>query len=111
MNLSRGTLQRTSTNLRKTVLFYGKLKMMPHEIEKFLFLTSPGILGWVLILLLFSVVLYGALKNAERIGESRKRNVLISLRVASFLLVIFILLSPALRTEQYRDEKPHLAIL
>ncbi len=84
---------------------------MPHEVERLVFLNPPGILGWTLILLLFSVVLYAALRNTARIGASKKRAILISLRVASFLIIIFILLNPALRIEQYRNEKPHLAIL
>lgn len=104
-------MQHSPTSLRKTNLFYGRLKLMPHEIERLVFLNPLGIMGWALILLLFSIVLYGALRNTRRTGASRKRAVLVSLRVASFLLIIFILLNPALRIEQYREEKPHLAIL
>lgn len=95
----------------KTVLFCGRLNLMSHEVERFIFLNQPGVLGWTLILILFSVVLYCALRNTKRIRVSKKRAVLISLRVVSFLLIVFILLNPALRVEQYREEKPHLAIL
>ncbi len=84
---------------------------MPYEMEKFVFLNPPGILGWTLIILLFLVVLYSALRNTGKVRASKKRAILISLRVASFLLIIFILLNPVLRIEQYRNEKPHLAIL
>lgn len=84
---------------------------MQHEMEKFVFLNLLGILGWALILLLFLVVFYGALRNTRKIGVPKNRVLLISLRLASFLLIISILLNPALRIVQYREEKPHLAIL
>ncbi|HXP49085.1 MAG TPA: vWA domain-containing protein, partial [Bacteroidia bacterium] len=83
---------------------------MPHEVERFIFLNPIGVLGWILVSLISILVFYSALKGTKRI-KSSKRVVLISLRLLSFFLIIFILSNPALRIEDYKEEKSHLAIL
>jgi uncharacterized membrane protein len=84
---------------------------MSHEVERFVFLNPIGILGWALVCLLFIVVFYSALRNTKRINSSSKRIVLNSIRFVSFFFIIFIILNPALRIEDYKEEKPHLAII
>ena len=95
----------------KNLLFYGKLKSMSQEVERFVFLNPPGILEIVLISLLVIIVLYSAIKSTRRLISLKKRIILISLHLASFILIIFILLNPALRVENYREEKPTLALV
>lgn len=94
----------------KKLLFYGKLKLMSQEVERFVFLNPPGILEIVLISLLVIIVLYSAIKST-RLLTTLKRVTLISLHLMSFSLIVFILLNPALRVENYREEKPTLALV
>jgi len=84
---------------------------MPQEVERFVFLSPPGILELILISLLFIIVLYSAVKSSRRLVSIEKRVILISLHLGSFFLIVFILLNPALRIENYREEKPNLAIV
>jgi len=84
---------------------------MERYVERFIFLNLIGFWEGVVILLLFFVVSYGALRDIKRLGTLKKKVILISLRSASFLLIVFILLNPALRTETYKETKPNLAIL
>src|SRR3972149_8755240 len=80
-------------------------------VEKFVFLNQIGFLEGVIVFLLFFIVIYGAVRYTRRLKSVKKKFFLISLRSLSFLLIVFILLNPALRTETYTEEKPRLAIL
>ncbi len=84
---------------------------MPQEVERLVFLNHVGFLEGALILLLFLVVFYGSIKATKRLKSSKKRVFLISLRALSFLLIVFIILNPALRTETYQEEKRRLALI
>ena len=84
---------------------------MRAEVEKFIFLNQIGFLEGVLVFLLFLIVIYGAIRYTRRLRSLKRKIILISLRSLSFLLIVFILLNPALRTETYTEEKPRLAIL
>lgn len=84
---------------------------MDQYVERFIFLNPIGFWEGIVIFLLFFVVSYGALRDIKRLGTLKKRVILITLRSASFLFIVFILLNPALRTETYKETKPNLAIL
>ncbi|HEX3036535.1 MAG TPA: glutamine amidotransferase [Thermodesulfobacteriota bacterium] len=84
---------------------------MNQYVERFVFLNPIGFVEGVIILLLLFVISYGALRDIKRLTTLKKRVILVSLRSASFLLIAFILLNPALRTETYKETKPNLAIL
>jgi uncharacterized membrane protein len=84
---------------------------MQTEVERFVFLNPPGILGIILISFLFIIVLYSTIRSVRQLMSLKKKITLTFLRLASFFLIVFILLNPALRAENYREEKPRLAIL
>ena len=84
---------------------------MLQEVERFVFLNPPGILEIVLISLLTIIVLYSAITSTRRLISLKKRITLASLHVASFSLIVFILLNPAVRVENYREAKPTLALV
>ena len=81
------------------------------EVKRFVFLNPPGLLEGILISLLIIIVLYSSIKSTRLLGSPKKRIILISLHLISFIMLFFILLNPALRTENYEEEKPKLAIL
>lgn len=84
---------------------------MHQEVRRFVFLNPPGILELILISFLFIIVLYSAIRSGRQLASVEKRVVLTSLHLSSLLLMVFILLNPAIRVENYREEKPNLAIV
>ncbi|MCH8028340.1 MAG: hypothetical protein IH874_00190 [Candidatus Dadabacteria bacterium] len=84
---------------------------MHHETTKIVFLGSPGIVEVVVLVLLFAVVLLSSVYTARRLGSLKQKATLSILRALSFILMALILLNPAKSVEQYREDKPRLAVL
>lgn len=84
---------------------------MDSTINNFVLLNPPSYFLGVLILLLFILVLYGSYRSTRRLESNKKKTVIISLHLLSFLLIIFILFNPAYRTESYKEDKKRLAIM
>ncbi len=84
---------------------------METAINRFILLNPPSVLEGILFLLLLILVLYGSLRSTRLLASSKKRAVIVSLHLLSFLLIIFILFNPGFRVEHYKEEKRNLAIL
>ena len=85
--------------------------MMEVAVKRIVFLNPPGIIEGLLISILLVIVAYVALKGIHDLDSIKKKTAITFLYLASFLLFLLILLNPALRVENYREEKPTLAIL
>jgi uncharacterized membrane protein len=81
------------------------------ETKRFVFLNPPGVFEGILISLLIIIVFYGSVKSTRLLSSPKKRITLVSLHLISLIMLFFILLNPAVRTENYEEEKPKLAIL
>ncbi len=84
---------------------------MSQEVQRFVFLNPPGILELILISILFVIFIYTAVKSTRRLPSLNKKITLVSLHLASFILLIIIFMNPALRVENYGEEKPTLGIV
>src|SRR3990172_287863 len=77
-------------------IFCGKLITMNTVVEKFVFLNQIGLLERVIVLGLFLIVIFFAIRYTRRLRSLKRKIILISLRSLSFLLIVFILLNPAI---------------
>ena len=84
---------------------------METVINRFVFLNPPTIIEGFLFFLLLILVLYGSFRSTKSLAGSKKRAVIVSLHLLSFLLIIFILFNPVFRVEHYKEEKRNLALL
>lgn len=84
---------------------------MDSTINNFVLLNPPTFLEGVLFLFLLMAVLYGSYRSTKNLNSSKKRGLIVSLHLLSFLLIILILFNPAYRTENYKEDKKKLAII
>ena len=84
---------------------------MSSAINHFVLLNSPSIFEGILFFLLFILVLYGSYRSTKNLTSPKKRAIIVSLHLLSFLLIIFILFNPAYRVEDYKEDKKSLAII
>ncbi|MEW6145280.1 MAG: glutamine amidotransferase [Thermodesulfobacteriota bacterium] len=84
---------------------------MDSAVSKFALLNPPGLAEIALILILFTIVVYGSLRSSRHLKSSKRRIVLASLHAIAFITVIFILTNPALKEESYKEEKKTLAVV
>jgi len=84
---------------------------MDSVINHFVLLNPPKIVEGIVLLLLLILVLYGSYRSTRHLDSTKKRAVIVSLHLLSFLLIIFILFNPAYRTANYKEVKKKLAII
>jgi len=84
---------------------------METAINHFVLLNPPSILEGILFFILLVFVLYGSYRSTKYLASSKKKAVIVSLHLLSFLLIIFILFNPAYRAENYKEDKKNLAII
>ncbi len=84
---------------------------MESEIKRFIFLNPPGIYEAILIVVLFIIVFYFLLRSISVLRTIRQKVIVSLLNFTSIVIILFILFNPALRVENYMEEKPNLAIL
>jgi len=84
---------------------------METAVSNLIFLNPPGTLEAILLLILALVVVYGSYRSTRTLTDSKKKIVLISLHILSFLLIAFLLLNPALRIESYKEERKNLSVI
>ena len=84
---------------------------METAVSNLIFLNPPGALEAILLIFLALVVVYGSYRSTRALTDSKKKFTLISLHILSFLLIAFLLLNPALRTESYKEEKKKLSVI
>jgi uncharacterized membrane protein len=85
--------------------------MMEVAVKRIVFLNPPGIIEGILISILFIIVAYATLKSIQGLESIKRKSIISLLYLASFSLILLMLLNPALKVENYREEKPTLAIL
>jgi len=74
-------------------------------------LNPPGIIEAILISILCIILIYATLIGLQGLNSIKKRSIISFLHLASFSLILLVLMNPALRVENYREEKPTLAVL
>jgi hypothetical protein len=84
---------------------------MDSVINHFVLLNPPKIVEGIVLLLLLILVLYGSYRSTRHLDSTKKRAVIVSLHLLSFLLIIFIVFNPAYRTANYKEDKKKLAII
>jgi len=84
---------------------------MESEVKRFVLLNPPGIFEAILISVLFIIVFYFSLRSISVLRTFRQKVIISLLNITSFVIILFILFNPALRVENYMEEKPGLAIL
>lgn len=84
---------------------------MESVINHFVLLNPPGIFEGILFTLLLLLVLYGSYRSTINLPSIKKKAVIISLHILSFLLLIFILFNPAYRIADYKEDKKNLSVL
>ena len=84
---------------------------MESEIKRYVFLNPPGIYEAILIVVLFIIVFYSLLRSISVLRTIRQKVIVSLLNFTSIVIILFILFNPALRVENYMEEKPNLAIL
>jgi uncharacterized membrane protein len=85
--------------------------MMEVAVKRIIFLNPPGIIKGILISILLFIVVYATLKSIQGLDSLTKKAIIALLYLASFSLILLMLLNPALKVENYREEKPTLAVL
>jgi uncharacterized membrane protein len=85
--------------------------MMEVAVKRIVFLNPPGIIEGILISVLLIIVAYSTIKSIRGLDSIKKKTVIASLYLASFSIFLLMLLNPALKVENYREEKPTLAVL
>lgn len=84
---------------------------MESVINHFVLLNPPGIFEEILFALLLLLVLYGSYRSTLNLPSFKKKAVIISLHILSFLLLIFILFNPAYRIANYIEDKKNLSVV
>lgn len=85
--------------------------MMEEAVKRIVFLNPPGIIEGILISILLIIVVYATLKSIQGLDSIAKKTVIAFLYLASFSVFLLMLLNPALKVENFREEKPTLAVL
>lgn len=85
--------------------------MMEVAVKRIIFLNPPGIVEGILICIVLVIVGYATLKSIQGLDSIKKKAIIAFLYLASFSLILLMLLNPALKVENYREEKPTLAVL
>jgi uncharacterized membrane protein len=85
--------------------------MMEVAVKRIIFLNPPGIIEGILISILLVIVAYATLKSMQGLDSIKKKIIIALLYLASFSMILLMLLNPALKVENYRAEKPTLAVL
>ncbi len=84
---------------------------MEVSVTRPVFLNPPGIIEGIFISILLVITVYAALRSIHGLDTLRKKTVIALLHLSSLLLILLMLLNPALKVENYREEKPRLAVL
>ncbi len=85
--------------------------MMEVAVKRIIFLNPPGIIEGILISILLVIVAYATLKSIQGLDSIKKKIIIALLYLASLSMILLMLLNPALKVENYREEKPTLAVL
>jgi uncharacterized membrane protein len=84
---------------------------MDVAVKRIIFLNPPGIVEGILICIVIVILGHATLKSVQGLDSIKKRAIIAFLYLASFSLIVLMLLNPALKVENYREEKPTLAVL
>ncbi len=84
---------------------------MDNELSRVVFLNSPGYLELLLLTILFVALLFGSYRSTNSLNSLKKKSLILTLHTLAFLLAAAIVLNPAIRTENYLNEKKTLAVL
>ncbi|MEM4409644.1 MAG: glutamine amidotransferase [Candidatus Caldarchaeum sp.] len=84
---------------------------MEAHAKELVFLSTPSGVEVALLIALFVLFFALSLLSIRSLNSIPKKAILLSLRVLLFALLALTLLNPAIRVEEYREEKKRLAVL